>query len=408
MPPRNPRRSCPVCAGEERHLLFRQRFAEIAGGSLLNGYDVVVCSDCGCGFADDLPTQDEFNSYYKGLSRYESPERAGENPVFERDRAAAIAGLIAGSLPSRDARVLEVGCATGRLLHEIRGRGFANVSGLDPSPSCAKTASREFGIAVETGTLFDLSRREGEADMVILVGVLEHIRDLSGALSVLRKVLKAEGRLYLEVPDTCEFATWLDAPFQQFSVEHINFFSRRSLENLLAVNGFRVLNLDCLARAVTETSTMPVIAAIFEKTGGPAARWVRDENTETRLLEYIRRSKVLGQSDVAVIDGLVESGDPIVIWGVGTNATRLLSTTRLGEANILAFFDSNPKVHGKEVLGVTIRPPAELREMPYPVLIASRVFQDEIERQIREDLLCPNRIIRLYPDEREADARTSR
>jgi len=387
-----------VCGGVERRTLFRQRFAEIAGGSLLTGYDVVACSDCGCAFADDLPTQTEFDSYYEGLSRYESPERAGENPLFERDRAAAVADLITRFLPSRDARVLEVGCATGRLLHEIRGRGFANVSGLDPSPSCAETALREFGIPVETGTLFALSRREDEVDMVVLVGVLEHIRDLSGALSALRKVVKAGGRLYVEVPDACEFATWLDAPFQQFSVEHINFFSQRSLENLLRINGFRVLELERLARPVTETSTMPVIAAIFEKTARPFGPWVRDESTEARLLEYIRRSKELAQSDVAVIDNLVESGDPIVLWGVGTNATRLLSTTRLGEANIVAFFDSNPKVQGKELLGVTIRPPAELREMSYPVLIASRVFQDEIERQIREDLRCPNRIIRLYPD----------
>lgn len=398
MPPDNSRRSCLVCGGEERRLLFRQRFARIAGGSLLNGYDVVVCSDCGCGFADGLPSQGEFNSYYEGLSRYESPERDGENPVFERDRAAAIADLITRFLPSREARVLEVGCATGRLLHEIRGRGFANVSGLDPSPSCAETALQEFGIPVETGTLFDLSQRENEADMVVLVGVLEHIRDLSDALSVLWKVLKAEGRLYVEVPDACEFATWLDAPFQQFSVEHINFFSRWSLENLLTVNGFRVLDLERLARPVTETSTMPVIAAFFEKTGGPRDRWVRDESSEPALLEYIRRSEVLSRSDVAVIDDLVESGDPILLWGVGTNATRLLSTTRLGEANIVAFFDSNPKVHGKELLGVKIRPPAELCQMPYPVLIASRVFQDEIERQIREDLHCSNRIIRLYPD----------
>ena len=394
----NSRRPCAVCGSEERRHLFSQRFAEIAAGSLLTGYDVVICSDCGYGFADDLPSQDEFDSYYTGLSRYESPERAGENPLFERDRAIAIANLLTGFLPSRQARVLEVGCATGRLLHEVRGRGFTNVSGLDPSPSCAATALREFDIPVETGTLFALSRRSDEADMVILVGVLEHIRDLSGALSVLRGVLKAEGRLYVEVPDACEFATWLDAPFQQFSVEHINFFSRWSLENLLSVHGFRLIELATLPRTVTETSTMPVIAAIFEKAAEPLARWVRDESTEAGLLEYIRRSKVLAQSDLAVIDDLVDSRDPIVLWGVGTNATRLLSTTRLKEANIVAFFDSNPKVHGKELLGVPIRPPAELRQIPYPVLIASRVFQDEIERQIRDELHCPNRIIRLYPD----------
>jgi len=387
-----------VCGAAKRHRLFHQRFAEIAGGSLLDGYDVVICDDCGCGFADHVPAQDRFDSYYEELSRYEAPERAGENPVFERERAVAIGDFVTRFLPSRAARVLEVGCATGRLLHEIRGRGFTNVSGLDPSPACAKTASEAFGIPVETGTLSALSRRHDEVDMVVLVGVLEHVRDLSAALSLVHNALTPEGRLYVEVPDACEFATWLDAPFQQFSVEHINFFSRRSLESLLEANGFSLVELETLARTVTERSTMPVIAAIFEKANVPQARRFRDETTEPALREYIRRSNELAQSDVAVIDDLVASGAPIVMWGVGTNATRLLRTTRLGEVNIVAFFDSNPKVHGKDLMGVPIRPPGELHQMPYPVLIASRVFQDEIERQIREDLGCSNRIIHLYPD----------
>ena len=53
------------------------------------------------------------------------------------------------------------------------------------------------------------------------------------------------------------------------------------------------------------------------------------------------------------------------MWGVGTNATRLLRTTRLGEVNIVAFFDSNPKVQGKELLGSRVIRSAELRQMPY-------------------------------------------
>src|SRR5262249_26580650 len=101
MSPHNPARPCAVCGGNARRLLFRQCFAQIDGGSLLPGYDVVVCSDCGFGFADDLPPQDQFDSYYEGLSRYESPERAGENPIFERGRATAIADLITRFLPSR-------------------------------------------------------------------------------------------------------------------------------------------------------------------------------------------------------------------------------------------------------------------------------------------------------------------
>ena len=123
--PAKSRRPCPVCAGQSRHVLFHQAFATVSGATLLNGYDVVVCDGCGCGFADDLPEQADFDAYYQDLSKYEASERAGENPSYERDRAAAIAEFIGRYVPGSESRILEIGCATGRLLHELKTIGFS-------------------------------------------------------------------------------------------------------------------------------------------------------------------------------------------------------------------------------------------------------------------------------------------
>jgi hypothetical protein len=48
-------------------------------------------------------------------------------------------------------------------------------------------------------------------------------------------------------------------------------------------------------------------------------------------------------------------------------------------------------LHGRPILA-----PAALKERTEPVLISSRVFQQEIADQIRNDLGCGNELILLY------------
>jgi len=43
---------------------------------------------------------------------------------------------------------------------------------------------------------------------------------------------------YIEVPDASIYYKGEDAPFQEFSPEHINFFGPDSLRNLMITNGF--------------------------------------------------------------------------------------------------------------------------------------------------------------------------
>ncbi len=84
------------------------------------------------------------------------------------------------------------------------------------------------------------------------------------------------------------------------------------------------------------------------------------------------------------------------MWGVGTHTTRLMATSRLGEANIVAFLESNARYHGQTLHGRPILAPEALKGRHEPVLISSRVFQQEIADQIRHDLGCSNELVLLY------------
>src|SRR5512147_3197207 len=106
-------RCCAVCGSAVSKLLFRQTFSEMSSGSLLQGYDVVVCAECGFGFADHIPDQSDFDVHYRDMSKYEYQDRGGQETAFDLTRFRAMADTLSPFLPSLNARLLDVGCATG-------------------------------------------------------------------------------------------------------------------------------------------------------------------------------------------------------------------------------------------------------------------------------------------------------
>jgi SAM-dependent methyltransferase len=389
-------RGCPICGGDEPRVVFRQDFAIVEHATPVSGYDVVVCNRCGGAYADGIPDQVAFDRYYREMSKYEYAQRDGAESDYDRRRLEHIASIVAPHISSPDAHVLDVGCASGRLLASIRERGFANVFGLDPSPACAATARRLYAIDVRTMTLGDMAQSGERFDVVIMVGVLEHLRDLDSAFEHLRGVLNDGGLLYVEVPDVTAFADWPNAPYQDFSTEHINFFSPVSLANLMRRHGFFRTFLEQNHRDQSYKTVMSNISAVFRWDGVPQHTEIEfDRDSTAGLDRYLAKCAGDDARLRDILDGLADSGRPIVVWGVGTHTTRLMATSSLAQANIAAFIESNARYHGKTLNGRPILAPSALKDRAEPVLISSRVFQKEIADQIRA-LGCSNELITLY------------
>ena len=377
--------------------MFRQEFAAVDAATPVSGYDVAICDACGGAYADGIPEQQVFDRYYREMSKYEYHQRDGAESEYDQRRLAIIADILAPYLPRRDVRILDIGCATGRLLANLRDRGFPDVVGLDPSPACAATAKRLYGIDVRTMTLAELGTGDERFDVLILVGVLEHLRDLDAAFVHLRAILRPGGLLYAEVPDATAFADWPNAPFQDFSTEHINFFAPVSLDNLMTRRGFSRVYAERNHREQSFRTVMSNVSAIYRREADPELPATKfDAETAIGLTRYIEHCRAADAQLHAKIDALVESNRPILIWGVGTHTTRLLATSRLGDARIIAFIESNARYHGKSLSGRPILAPEALKEHLEPVLVSSRVFQHEIARQIRDQLECDNEMILLY------------
>jgi SAM-dependent methyltransferase len=364
--------------------------------AFLNGYDVVICKQCGLGFADDIPEQGVFDRYYQGNSKYEYQHTGGKESESDESRFRAIAETLARSVAAKSSRVLEIGCATGRLLALLRDAGFANVQGLDPSPGCAQAAWDLYKVPVFAGSLFSIPASSNAYDLVISVGVLEHVEDTSKALDCIRAVLSPEGLVYAEVPDGSRYAGRPDAPYQEFSIEHINFFSTVSLSNLFRRNSFCPISTGEAIRQQNENTTCPAAFGIFQsaETRLPLER---DDVTEPGLRRYIEESAAVDARVRRVIRDSAR-GRELLVWGAATHTQRLLAAGAFANIRISAFVDSNPKLHGHTLQGIPILSPASLSGRSEPILISTRGFQREIRDQIRHRLNLDNEVILLYED----------
>ena len=389
-------RACPACGSLEKKLFYRQRFAKVSNQPQLSNYDVVQCTDCGTAYADDIPAQPWFDAYYREISKYTHDQRAGEESPADTIRFHDITALIAKQMPEKCRRIVDFGCATGGLLRRLKSLGYTELLGMDKSPASAEIGRRLHGIRIVNSNLVEIANDELPFDLLIQVGVLEHLCDLQTTLAEMRKILDLEGLMYIEVPDVEGFDAWPGAPFQQFSIEHINFFSRDSLTGLMERSGFIAVEVFRTARDHTSNTKMPVVCGFFRRSDATSRETPFDTASGPALRSYIDQSARAEEQIRENINLLVASQRPVIVWGVGTNTLHLMETTAFGKMNIVVFVDSNLAYQARELGGRSVLAPAQLADFPQPILISSQLFQSEIETQIRDTLGLPNETISLY------------
>jgi 2-polyprenyl-3-methyl-5-hydroxy-6-metoxy-1,4-benzoquinol methylase len=195
-------RPCPVCESERGDVLHHQRFAVSDEYPLPDEYDVVICAACGMVYADTPATQADYDRFYATNSIYEQPAGAqtGTTPTADIARLEQAGALFGNHIHSKEARILDVGCANGGLLQVLGRLGFHNLVGVDPSPACVEN-TRSGGCQAYRGEFDRLPAEIGCFDAVILTSVLEHVLDVKSAISALVSLCAGNGRIFIEVPD---------------------------------------------------------------------------------------------------------------------------------------------------------------------------------------------------------------
>lgn len=378
-------RTCNICGSDRGTVLHTFNFTLHDGVQLPASYDLVVCEKCGFVFADTPATQQMYDTFYAEQSKYEdtSVSSGGYTSAWDRERFKAVASYL-DVFVSRDASILDIGCANGGLLLALREAGFNRLAGLDPSRQCVENV-RSTGFDADQGGLFtgnSGSMRSQGYDCLLLSHVFEHVRDLAEAVVWLRNLLAKDGLVYIEVPDASRYAEYYKIPYYYFDCEHINHFDSVSLQNLLNAYGFTLCDMRQRDIPSSAEDRYPVVAALFRLSGDAVsspARVARD--AVSSIQSYLARS---AQDTVfATIGRLAEQSEALMIWGAGQYAVRLLATSRLGECTIVSFIDKDRRKQGTMLGAIPVQSPDALRGHRGPVVVCSALHSAEISSEIR-------------------------
>ncbi len=133
------------------------------------------------------------------------------------------------------ARVLEVGSGHGGFVAMLRWAGF-DATGLEISRWVVDFARDTFGVPMLLGPVEDQAIEPGSLDVIVLMDVLEHLRDPAGTMRHCLGLLKPDGILLIQTPCYPEASTFeamaarSDQPLEILQPpEHLYLFSRSSI-----------------------------------------------------------------------------------------------------------------------------------------------------------------------------------
>lgn len=138
-------------------------------------------------------------AYDKLLSDPQSPAMVDPEDYGHRKHSLFLLKLLAVPFDSNK-KLLDVACGGGGFLYYAEQ--MATSCGIDISPVGIRRAKTVLKRAkVEVGKAEALSHPDNEFDFVTCIGSLEHFLDMDRALQEMRRVLKEDGKLLIEVPN---------------------------------------------------------------------------------------------------------------------------------------------------------------------------------------------------------------
>jgi 2-polyprenyl-3-methyl-5-hydroxy-6-metoxy-1,4-benzoquinol methylase len=221
-----------------------------------NTLQYCVCGNCGLKFMNPRPTRDWYRNFYinefwedkfanrswRGKGMFELLWRllkGGVSGRLSKGRKRAlqvVPEILSRKSLTSASKVLDVGCAFGMILEEIKAKTNATVYGVEPNDSARAEAEKRVGVEFIGRTAEDLvaiTGMDGTFDIIIFSNVLENIVDPRPVLQAARRLLNNDGLLYVDTPNVFYY----DA----MNPYHPYVYSPTSLSNLLSACDFEIL-----------------------------------------------------------------------------------------------------------------------------------------------------------------------
>jgi 2-polyprenyl-3-methyl-5-hydroxy-6-metoxy-1,4-benzoquinol methylase len=205
---------CPLCAARDRDLVLEA---------------IVRCTACGLAYTSPRPSSQSIDRLYP------------DDYAPYRERPASRHSPFLKLLPAPPGgRLLDFGCGAGSLVQALARRGW-RVTGIDRSPRMVERL-RRLGLHAVVGTLPHPELPPASFDAITMAESLEHVHDPVGILREAHRLLRADGKLVVSVPNIAGLPfSWFGSDWIGLDVpRHLTHFEPQTLERMLTHAGFGI------------------------------------------------------------------------------------------------------------------------------------------------------------------------
>jgi SAM-dependent methyltransferase len=271
----------------------------------------------------------------KGSSAIQS--FTGSQPISQAEKSLRVLSEMS-PLPKRG-RVLEIGAGKGEFLgHFVRERSGWDVVALEPSAAIDTLRTVVPQGQVVRGGYLDYQAEPASFDLVVALGVLEHVENPRDMLDSAWAALKPGGVFFVRVPNFGR------NPNDLFCADHLSKLTVPTLRGLAQATGFE--------EAGVLEEGVPVFLAL-SKVPGAASRPLA--NTYAENIELARSNVTIAEAGIEAVLSARAQGqtrnEPFAIFGLGASGLFAPLYACFPPSDIAAYIDENKTIWGTEVHG---------------------------------------------------------
>jgi SAM-dependent methyltransferase len=273
--------------------------------------------------------------------------------------------------------VLEVGCGGGNFLRRLVECGVGKAIGIDPLADVTGDAHMpEIELIARP---FDVTQLGLAADALVCRHTLEHIQDVHGFLSLLRRWAAADPQrvVLFEVPDAERI--FAERAFWDIYYEHCNYFTEQTIRNAFVLAGFEVTRA---TRAYDDQYLIVEARARSQAASADASP------TQASLLakyrEFADDVRIAIEACEAALRHLRTQHAPLILWQGAAKTVGFMSALH-DQTVVDGAIDLSPQRQGKFLpgSGLPVYAPEELRRLaPKFVVLMNPVYLDEVRARI--------------------------
>ncbi|MCP4130484.1 MAG: class I SAM-dependent methyltransferase [bacterium] len=223
---------------EDLKLCYTCNSSNIIQYEIVEGYDILKCNDCNLKWVANELDPEFIKSFYDE-KYYNSSTKIGyqdylKDEKIHRKNAKNILKHIKKYLDSEDKKLLDIGCAHGFFLDEVRKDCKCKVYGTELSSYSFNYAKNILGLNVLQCDIDENVFEEEFFDVILLIGTIEHLTSPKVMLENIHRILKKGGLLVITTIDT----NGLLPLYSLKPPEHLFYFSHGNLSLLLDKHGF--------------------------------------------------------------------------------------------------------------------------------------------------------------------------